>query len=190
MRLLCDEMLHGLGRWLRAAGYDTAIVAGALTDGAVIEAALAQERLLLTCDRDLGARRELEGRVVVLPPAGLDAAAGALGSRLRLDWLRAPFTRCLLDNTPLVPASASDLARVPGPARDGEGPFRACPTCERVYWPGSHVRRMAAPLARWNGGAAGEATFGGRAFIGSISLRGWRQGQEPDDRQLLRVSGP
>jgi hypothetical protein len=24
-RFLCDEMLHGLGRWLRAAGYDTVI---------------------------------------------------------------------------------------------------------------------------------------------------------------------
>jgi uncharacterized protein with PIN domain len=25
LRLLCDEMLKGIGRWLRAAGYDVAI---------------------------------------------------------------------------------------------------------------------------------------------------------------------
>jgi uncharacterized protein len=149
MRLLCDEMLHGLGRWLRAAGYDTAIVAGGGDDRALIEAARAEDRLLLTCDRALGARRELEGRVVVLPPAGLDAAAGGLRAALGLDWMHAPFTRCLIDNTQLAAASPPELARLPEPARQGPGPFRVCPTCARLYWPGSHVRRMAARLARW-----------------------------------------
>jgi hypothetical protein len=28
LRFLCDEMLRGLGRWPRAAGYDTVIAAG------------------------------------------------------------------------------------------------------------------------------------------------------------------
>ena len=30
-RFLCDEMLKGVGRWLRAAGYDTVIAAGGRT---------------------------------------------------------------------------------------------------------------------------------------------------------------
>jgi hypothetical protein len=29
-RFLCDEMLHGLGRWLRAAGYETVIAKGGM----------------------------------------------------------------------------------------------------------------------------------------------------------------
>jgi hypothetical protein len=32
MRFVCDEMLRGLGRWLCAAGYDTAIAEGGLPD--------------------------------------------------------------------------------------------------------------------------------------------------------------
>lgn len=28
------------------------------------------------------------------------------------------------------------------------GPVRRCPTCARVYWPGSHARRMRAALQR------------------------------------------
>jgi H+/gluconate symporter-like permease len=40
VRFLCDEMLKGLGRWLRAAGYVTAIATGGLDalphNGAVI----------------------------------------------------------------------------------------------------------------------------------------------------------
>lgn len=32
LRLLCDEMLKGIGRWLRAAGYDTAIAQDGVAD--------------------------------------------------------------------------------------------------------------------------------------------------------------
>ena len=35
MRLLCDEMLARLGRWLRAAGYDTEIATGGASDRAL-----------------------------------------------------------------------------------------------------------------------------------------------------------
>ena len=33
---MCDEMLLRLGRWLRAAGYDTAIAEGGMEDPALI----------------------------------------------------------------------------------------------------------------------------------------------------------
>jgi uncharacterized protein with PIN domain len=149
MKLLCDEMLQGLGRWLRAAGYDTAIARRGLDDRDIVSIARSERRMLLTCDRELGGRLELEGRVVALPPSGLDAAALAVRDRLQIDWLRAPFTRCLLDNTPLRPAAPGDLSKLPLPARDGPGPIRTCPACSRIYWPGSHVRRMRARLERW-----------------------------------------
>jgi uncharacterized protein len=149
MKLLCDEMLQGLGRWLRAAGYDTAIASGGLDDASIIGMIRAEQRTLLTCDRALTGRVGLEGRVIALTSAGLDAAALEARDRLRLDWLRAPFTRCLLDNTPLRLATPAELSKVPPPAREGQGPIRTCPACSRIYWPGSHVRRMRARLERW-----------------------------------------
>ena len=78
-----------------------------------------------------------------------DQAAEELRSRLGLDWLAAPFSRCLLDNAQLRPAGARQAASVPETARAGAGPILACPECGRVYWPGSHVRRMRARLERW-----------------------------------------
>jgi uncharacterized protein with PIN domain len=36
---LCDEMLRGLGRWLRAAGYDTVIAAGTVRTVAILATA-------------------------------------------------------------------------------------------------------------------------------------------------------
>jgi uncharacterized protein len=149
MKLLCDEMLQSLGRWLRAAGYDTAIAGGGLDDGAVVRLARTEGRTLLTRDRELGGRAELEGRVMALRSASLEAAAAELRRRLGIDWLHAPFTRCLMDNAPLHPATVADLARLPSAARDGPGPIRICPVCSRIFWPGSHVRRMRARLERW-----------------------------------------
>jgi uncharacterized protein with PIN domain len=54
-RLLCDEMLRGLGRWLRAAGYDTVIAKGGLPDRTLAERRTEEDRVLLTKDRDLAA---------------------------------------------------------------------------------------------------------------------------------------
>ncbi|GBD42847.1 hypothetical protein HRbin40_00303 [bacterium HR40] len=100
-------------------------------------------RLLLTCDR------RLDGRAVAilhLPMAPLEVQARELARQARVDWCRAPFTRCLVDNAPLRPADAGDMRRVPEPAARLPGPFRSCPACGRVFWPGSHVRRMRARL--------------------------------------------
>ncbi|WP_049623044.1 Mut7-C RNAse domain-containing protein [Frateuria defendens] len=156
VRLCCDRMLAGLARWLRAAGYDTTVAAADETDRAIAERCCEARRVLLTCDRHLAAH----------PPAGLDvrrlivndadAQALQLAQALGIDWTLAPFTRCLLDNTPLREASADERAGMPPLARELQGPYRACPACGRVYWPGSHVRRMARRLAQWREQAAHE----------------------------------
>lgn len=151
LRLLCDEMLKGIGRWLRAAGYDAAIVEQGARDDDLVARARAEKRLLLTCDRRLAASAACGTAVVVLATERLDDAARELTERLGVDWLRAPFSRCLLDNAPLMPAREADLARLPASARHGNGPIMRCPACSRVYWPGSHARRMRARLARWHG---------------------------------------
>ena len=147
MRLLCDEMLKGIGRWLRAAGYDAAIAADGASDSFLLAQARAEDRVLLTCDRRLAALAG-GGCALVLGSERLDQAARELKG-FGIDWLKAPFTRCLVDNAPLAPAGAQGLANVPASARRDDGPVLACPQCARVYWPGSHVRRMRARLERW-----------------------------------------
>jgi len=155
MRFLCDRMLHELARWLRAAGHDTVIAPAEMGDGAVLESAVAEGRLLLTCDRAL-ARAAGPGEALLLPDTTLDAVATLLRERASVDWLLAPFTRCLLDNTPLVPAEAGAWQRVPERSRGSPGPLERCPDCLRLYWQGGHVRRMEARLRRWSGVDAGE----------------------------------
>ncbi len=60
------------------------------------------------------------------------------------------FKRCMLCNAelsePLAPDRAIELL-LPG-LRDIRGPVRQCPACGRVYWHGSHARRMRLALDR------------------------------------------
>jgi uncharacterized protein with PIN domain len=142
-------MLRGLGRWLRAAGYDTAIAEGGVADRVLAARCAAEGRILLTKDRHLAATASALARVVLLAEGSVEDDALALRSRLGVDWQFAPFTRCLVDNRPLEPAPPNSVAQVPTRSQAAGGPLRICPECGRLYWPGGHVRRMGQRLAHW-----------------------------------------
>jgi uncharacterized protein len=146
MRFLCDEMLVRLARLLRAAGYDTALAEGGASDRALRELAREEGRVLVTRDRDLA--RLAEPHSVLITRPGVDGEAQTLTQALPIDWTLAPFTRCVMDNTPLADAAPDEIARMPKETQAAPGPFRACPACGRLYWPGSHVKRIAARLER------------------------------------------
>jgi hypothetical protein len=147
-------MLAGLARWLRAAGYDAALAAPDETEAEIVARCQAQDRVLVTRSARLLERSRGGVRIVRLADDDEEAQALALARATALDWTRAPFTRCLVDNAALRTAAEDELAHIPARARALPGPFRACPSCGRLYWPGSHVRRMSAKLRRWADAAA------------------------------------
>jgi uncharacterized protein with PIN domain len=126
-------MLSRLGRWLIAAGYDTAIARPDQTDEQLLAQAAAEQRLLIT--RDSG----LTGPMVIqLHSNNLQECIAELSQRVHINWLLAPFTRCLVCNEPLT-------TLVPGERWQ-------CPVCQRFYWEGGHTRRMREQLTRWSNG--------------------------------------
>lgn len=152
-RFLCDEMLARLGRWLRAAGYDTEIAVPGLADRDLIEQARAHGRLLITRDRKFLEYKDADTRVLVLRANALDACVRELSARVPLDWQYRPFSRCMVCNTPLQPARADELDQVPEQARASVEHLYKCHDCQRLYWEGSHVRRMNRQLERWQASA-------------------------------------
>ena len=146
MRFLCDEMLLRLARLLRAAGYDTYLAHDGQRDAELLEIARAENRVLVTRDKRLAA--QAHPRAALVEGRGAYAEAESLSAALPIDWRLAPFSRCLVDNAPLRHADAAALARTPTEARDRPGLLLACPQCGRVYWPGSHVRRLSERLDR------------------------------------------
>ena len=142
-----DAMLGRLARWLRVLGYDTTCDAQ-LADPDLVRAADAEGRVLLTRDRHL--LRELR------PAHSLELRQDEPLAQLRhvvqelgLAGPRRLFTRCLLCNCVLqeVPAAEARPLLPPG-VQALDGPVRRCPACRRLYWNGSHVRRMRAALQR------------------------------------------
>ena len=147
MKFLCDEMLKGLARWLRAAGYDTEIAKNGETDRELIQQARASKRLLITRDNKLMEFRNAADTVRLLHCTNTDNCAKALKEKTSVNWLHQPFSRCLLCNTPLIGIEDATEVSVPDDVRDT--PLFQCPDCKRIYWSGGHVRRMRERLERW-----------------------------------------
>ena len=148
MDFLADAMLARLARWLRVLGFDTFFDAN-VHDHAIVRIAGSEGRMLLTRDRHL--LRELR------PLAALEIVHDAPLSQLKqvVESLHLPapaelFTRCMLCNTILSGPLSSEEVRelMPEHSRSVIGPVRRCPSCLRVYWHGSHTRRMRAAIER------------------------------------------
>lgn len=145
-RFACDAMLGRVARWLRALGYDTAYEPD-VEDRDLVRRAVAERRIVVTRDRRLPEEWRIGG-VIVLESEAPAEALREIDRRVSLEWPRELFTRCLGCNVPLQPVSAAEVeAQAPPRVRAEHDDFRRCPACERVYWPGGHVRRLARRLA-------------------------------------------
>jgi uncharacterized protein with PIN domain len=146
-RFLADAMLGRLARWLRTLGFDT-LYNPAPDDRELVAIAAAEGRVLLTRDRHLVAHLRPERALLITedaPLAQLRQVVDACG----LSPPAAPFSRCAVCNGVLRAATPDEAAtRVPQASRGLPGPVRRCPECGRVYWEGSHTRRMREALAR------------------------------------------
>ena len=157
IRFVADAHLGGLARLLRMAGFDTLYDNGYQDEEIVAIAAgaggaeVATLRTVLTRDRELLKRRDVE-HGCYLHTIRPEAQLRELFARLQLAPLARPFTRCLHCNLPLRPVAKADvLERLPESVRLDHDAFTTCDACGRVFWTGSHHRRMLAML----GGAIG-----------------------------------
>jgi uncharacterized protein with PIN domain len=141
VRFVADSHLGGLARLLRLAGFDT-LYDNHLHDAEIERIAIEEGRIVLSRDLELLKRRAISHGCFVhaLRPW---TQLGEIVARLDLVRLVRPFALCLECNAPLQDvAKAQVLARLPAAVRAGHDRFRTCPVCARVYWEGTHWRRM------------------------------------------------
>ena len=151
-RFLCDEMLKGLARWLRAAGYDTEINQHDQGDREMLNQAIKEGRWLVSRDRKLLEMRQAIGHVIVLRSNSLATCAEELATGLDINWIFNPFSRCLRCNQILVLAKSNQLFRIPETSRKHLSNAFYCESCDKLYWDGSHTRRMRVRLQAWQEG--------------------------------------
>jgi uncharacterized protein with PIN domain len=151
VRFLCDAMLGGLAKWLRAAGYDTyyAREGTDVSDRSLTSRAYREGRVLLTSDGGFLQRKPVrEGSVAFLRVPHLP-----LEEQLRLVVGRFALTRgqprCMECNGELVVAPPDAVAdRVPQGVIRNHLEFFLCKGCGRVFWHGSHWDRIVGRLER------------------------------------------
>jgi uncharacterized protein with PIN domain len=148
-RFLADCNVGRLARWLRALGYD-ASYHPRIDDAELVREAAAQSRVLLTRDRDLTKRKVIQSglvRAILIRDDDVTDQLRQVFTELGLE-LQEALTRCIECNAELVPREAEVVAaRVPAYVRSTQTRYSECPSCARVYWAGTHWRRMRAVLA-------------------------------------------
>ena len=140
-RFVADAHLGGLAHLLRMMGFDTLYDNG-YADHEIERLALHEHRIVLTRDRELLKRRGVTHGVYVRALRSTTQLREVCG---RLDLARSarPFTRCLHCNAMLMPIDkAQALPQLPPRAAAAFERFSACAGCARVFWEGSHWRRM------------------------------------------------
>lgn len=151
LRFIADRMLGTLTRYLRFMGYDTTsandLVPGNRKEDTELLATAAQEhRLLLTKDAEL-ARRGNSRVILIQSDDIMEQVQQLIG--LGLVMRRITLSRCSLCNTPLRAASASEVEQADYAPRDRRNlTFRWCDSCRKLYWNGSHGRRLAERVVR------------------------------------------
>lgn len=140
-RFVLDTHLGTLARDLRLLGFDT-WYRNDTDDETLAAISHDEERILLT--RDIGLLKRstvLLGSFVRAtdPEQQTREIVRRYGLLPHID----PFSRCLRCNTPLMKVEKTEIEdRLPPRTRQAHTEFQRCPSCERIYWPGTHHERM------------------------------------------------
>ncbi len=146
-RFVADAHLGALARLLRLAGFDTRYD-NRLGDREIEQIAAREGRVVLTRDRDLLKRRAIvHGCHVHARQA--DEQLREIVARLDLAGSVQPFSRCLVCNARLLPVTRALVEdALPERVRERLHAFQRCSGCARIYWQGSHWRRLRERLQR------------------------------------------
>lgn len=142
-RFVLDSMLGKLAKWLRILGFDARCER--IASQVELDNLTRDDLIVVTRSRRWLGR----GHVLLLesndPAIQLQELVTALGiTRKELQ----PLSRCIRCNEPLHGILRREaLGAVPDYVYETQTDFHQCPGCSRIYWPGSHCRRMSDRLA-------------------------------------------
>jgi uncharacterized protein len=143
-------MLSRLGKWLRAAGYDTLIITSSIPDREVLDLALSDHRILVTRDRHFLKMTAAKPLLIYLRNNDFDGCIKEINHTLQINWLYAPFSRCLICNTLFEKPNFNDqIEHIPLSIRQQKPEFWYCPRCQKFYWEGTHTENMRLQLSQW-----------------------------------------
>jgi uncharacterized protein with PIN domain len=140
-RFVADGHLGRLAAYLRMLGFDT-LYRSDYQDDELAHLSSSENRILLTRDRGLLKRNEITRGYFVRATHPVRQLAEVY-CEFDLSPAIAPFRRCMHRNALLrsVEKKSIEHRLLPETAKYFEE-FYACPDCNRIYWKGSHYRRL------------------------------------------------
>jgi uncharacterized protein with PIN domain len=139
-KFIADCHLGRVAKYLRILGYDTLFFSH-IEDNDLIKLSNAQDRIILTRDRELSERKS--ANAFLLKPTEIKEQLITLFEEFGLSRDAYDFSRCTVDNTPLeVVEKEKVIDKLPGGVKKHFDFFEQCPACGRIYWHGDHYRNM------------------------------------------------
>lgn len=149
---LCDAMLGGLARWLRASGYDAEFEHG-IDDAELVRRAGQSGQIVLSSDGGVFARNIVRSGAVraLYVPRGLGKLE-QLGFVLRTLGLPVRDPRCMACSGALVEVAKEDVRdEAPRATFACQAQFWRCTRCGKLLWRGTHWKRIEAGLEAASG---------------------------------------
>ncbi len=139
---VADDQLGKLARWLRILGFDT-LYFRTIDDRELIRKAAGERRILLTRDTGIANDPGTADCVFIQSDNWIEQLKQLI-TQLKLKvGPKNLFSRCLLCNSPLQPIPKADVKeRVPPFVYQTQNEFVHCPSCEKIYWQGTHVSHV------------------------------------------------
>jgi uncharacterized protein len=142
IRFALDVHLGRLARLLRMFGFDC-LYRNSLEDEELVRLARLEMRIVLTRDRGLLKRRSVTHGYLVRSLAPREQL-GEVARRFDLASTARMGSRCVECNVALERVAKEDVVtRLPPAVARDYAEFSLCPQCRRVFWRGSHWKRMA-----------------------------------------------
>lgn len=141
IKFFADVMVARLVKWLRAIGIDTAWK-DAISDKELVKRAIEENRFVLTLDKKL-MEEWRAGNILLLKSEDVFEQLCQTVEHFKIRKPDELFTRCLVCNTLLREIKAEEVSGdLPPNIRENQAAFLYCPNCDKVFWEGSHTRRM------------------------------------------------
>ncbi len=149
---ILDNHLGQLATYLRMLGFNS-LYHNDYQDDELTRVSIKQGRVLLTRDRRLLMRKAIRRGYCIHQTDPPQQVVEVL-RRFKLTGKVKPFQRCLLCNSPLQPVAKQDIVeRLEPLTKLYYDEFHLCPSCNQIYWKGSHYGHMLELIAEIAGQA-------------------------------------
>ena len=139
-KFIADCHLGRVAKYLRILGYDTLYFTH-IEDDKLIELSNAEDRVILTRDRELSKRKN--ANALLLRAMDTQTQLKTILEHFELSKKIEHTSRCTVCNTVLEEVDKEEVFDLlPVGVQKHFEFFEQCPGCKRIYWHGDHYRNM------------------------------------------------